>query len=152
MAVPTVPEIRLPLLEHAAANEYRFKDMVEALENHFSLTEEERKELANAGKTRIFYDRCSYAQDDLKKAGLIESAKPRHHKITVRGVEVLRQNLDSIDNRFLKQLRESVKPSDNHPTSEDSYTVDNKEGQTAEESIEENYQQIREKLAAELLD
>ena len=124
---------------------------MKALENHFSLTEEERKELANAGKTRIFYDRCSYAQDDLKKAGLLEPGKPNHHKITVRGIKVLKQNLESIDNRFLKQLRESAEPLDNYPTPESFHTMETTDRQTVEESIEKNYQQIRSELAEELL-
>ena len=151
MAVPTGQEIRLPLLTYAAESEYRFGNMVKALENHFSLTEEERKELANAGKTRIFYDRCSYAQDDLRKAGLLEPGKPNHRKITVRGIKVLKQNLESIDNRFLKQLRESAEPLDNYPTPESFHTMETTDRQTVEESIEKNYQQIRSELAEELL-
>ena len=117
MAVPTVQEIRLPLLEHAVVNEYRFKDMVEALENHFSLTAEERKELTNGGY-RKFYDRCSNAQDNLKKAGLLESAKPGHHKITTHGLQVLRQNPESIDNNLLKQLRLSLEATGDNPIPE----------------------------------
>ena len=49
---------------------------------------------------------------------MLEQTKRGHHTITARGVEVLGQNLESIDNRFLKQLRESVKPSDINPTPE----------------------------------
>ena len=66
-------------------------------------------------------------------------------------LEVLKQNLESIDNRFLKQLRESAEPLDNYPTPESFHTMETTDRQTVEESIEKNYQQIRSELAEELL-
>ena len=72
--------------------------------------------------------------------------------ITARGVEVLGQNLESIDNRFLKQLRESLESSDIHLSPKSSCADDDKDGRTTEDSIDDNYQQIRKQLAAELLE
>ena len=39
-------------------------------------------------------------------AGLIESPRRGHHKITARGLEVLRQEPDRIDNTFLRKFPE----------------------------------------------
>ena len=117
----TKEQIHLPLLQLVAdLGEFRLRDIVPQLADHFSLTDVERREVVPSGRTKWFDYRCGWAQKDLKEAGLIESTRHGYHRITARGVEVLGQNLESIDNRFLKQLRESLEPSHNPPTPEKS--------------------------------
>ena len=117
----TKEQIQLPLLQLVAdLGEFQLRDIVPQLADHFSLTDVERKEVVPSGRAKWFDYRCGWAQTDLKLAGLIESTRRGYHRITARGVEVLGQNLESIDNRFLKQLRESLEPSDNNPIPENS--------------------------------
>ena len=118
MAMPTSIEIRLALLQHAAEGEYRFGDIVEALVDYFSLTKTEKNEFVPSGAKPRFYGRCGWAQTDLRLAGLLESRRHGYCNITTLGLEVLKQNPESIDNSLLNQLRESLEPSDNNPTPE----------------------------------
>ena len=149
----TKEQIQLPLLQLVAdLGEFRLRDIVPQLADHFSLTDVERREVVPSGGTKWFDYRCGWAQRGMKEAGLVESTRLGYHRITARGVEVLGQNLESIDNRFLKQLRESLESSDSHLTPKSSCADDDKDGRTTEDSIDDNYQQIRKQLAAELLE
>ena len=143
----TKEQIQLPLLQLVAdLGEFQLRDIVPQLADHFSLTDVERKEVVPSGRAKWFDYRCGWAQTDLKLAGLIESTRRGYHRITARGVEVLGQNLESIDNRFLKQLRESLESSDSHLSHKSSCAIDDKDGRAAEDSIDDNYQQIRKHL------
>lgn len=116
MPVPTNAEIRIALLQHVDdEREYHRKDIEDALSNEFSLTDEDRKEATKGGRAR-FPLRCSWAFVDLKREGLLESTKRGHYRITSLGVEAVRQDPESINRAFMKQLRESVESSDNHLT------------------------------------
>ena len=88
MAVSTLPtknEIHQPLLALLSdGKEHRWSDIVEKLAEHFSLTDTELNERVPSGHKR-FYHRCSFAMQDLKKDGFVESPKHAHWKITKRG-------------------------------------------------------------------
>lgn len=136
MNMPSHKKIRLPLLRAVDnGREFQLKDIVDSLADHFSLTAEERNELLPSGRSKRFYNRCGWAQSDLKRAGLLESPRRAYHKITDQGLKALSQGLE-----FLPQ-------SNTLPTAEDE-----EDDQTPEESIEQNYGQIRERLIAELLE
>jgi restriction system protein len=130
MLIPTTEQIKLPLLRLVAdGREFQLRDIVPSLADHFSLTDEERNELLPSGRIRKFYNRCNWAQHGLKSEGLLESPRRGYHRITDRGREFLNQN------------------SDDPPTVDNEVCV-----QTPEESIEENYHKIRERLVVELLE
>ena len=136
MTMPSHIKIKLPLLRAVEdGQEYQLKDFVDSLADHFSLTAEERNELLPSGRSKRFYNRCGWAQSDLKRAGLLESPRRGNHKITNEGREALSQNV------------EILPPPDNLLTADDE-----EDDQTPEESIEQNYGQIRERLVAELLE
>ncbi len=130
MPLPKLRQIKLPLLQLVTdGREYQLRDIVPQLQDSFSLTDEERNEVISSGRTKRFHHACGWAQHELKSEGLLESTRRGYHRITTQGLEFFRQNSDS-------------------PLAPDGEG----DGQIAEESIEENYQQIREKLAAELLE
>lgn len=83
--LPTRNEIHQPLLDLLSdGKEHRWSDIVEKLAAHFSLTDTELNERVPSGHKR-FYHRCSFAIQDLKKEGLVESPKRAHWRITRRG-------------------------------------------------------------------
>ena len=106
MAIPQVQSIRLPALQHVAdGREYHYRDIVDALANHFSLTDEERAELGPRGQRKRFDSTCNFALIDLKEAVLLERTKSRYWKITDRGLEVLEalnQEPEEIETAFLQ--------------------------------------------------
>lgn len=130
MPLPKLRQIKLPLLQLVTdGREYQLRDIVPQLQDYFSLTDEERNEVIPSGRTKRFHHACGWVQHELKSVGLLESTRRGYHRITAQGLEYFRENSGS-----------PLAPNGEG------------DGQTAEESIEENYQQIREKLAAELLE
>ena len=139
MPIPTLRQIKRPLLQFVAdGREFQLRDIEPPLADHFALTDEERREVLPSGTSRRFYNRCGWAQSYLKRTGLLESRRRGYHRITDRGLEALSQN--------------SVEATDSPFNSEEHIIIDERDGRTPEESIEQNYQHIQERLAADLLE
>ena len=97
----------LPLLKFSSdGNEHSSKEAVESLSKIFKLTEEEKNKLYPTGKVSIFYDRTHWALTYLKHAVLLTGTRRGFFKITVRGKNVLKQNINKIDDKFLEQFSE----------------------------------------------
>ena len=83
--LPTRKEIHQPLLDLLSdGKEHRWRDIVEKLADHFPLTDKELNERVPSGYKR-FSHRCSFAMQDLKAEGLVESTRREYWKITKRG-------------------------------------------------------------------
>lgn len=138
MPIPTTDEMILPVLRHIADGQaHRRLSIINMLMEHFSLTEDERKNLSKSGQM----------ERSLSRKGFIERAQKWHYRITARGLEFLNQ-----------YLRETPASNTNTGSSENSPVSDSGENfeasgddQRSEKSIEGNYQRIQAKLAAELL-
>ncbi len=151
MTIPDYQTIMLPLLELVRdGEEHSMRALTEALANKFDLTEEERKELLPSGRQPTFDNRVGWARTYVKKAGLLKSRRRGYIEITERGLSVLKNGPPRIDINFLNQFDEFVE----FRTRKDESTLDTdkRDAQTPEEEIEEAYQQLRDALAAELLD
>lgn len=152
--IPDYQSIMLPLLRHVSDNgEHKVRDIVEGLAKQFGLTEDERKELLPSGTAPIFDNRTAWAKTYLKKAGLIDTPRRATVVITKRGHEILKQNLNSINIKFLKQFPEFVefqtaKRGDEETEVE---TIEETSTQTPEETLETAYQKIRKSLAQDLI-
>lgn len=104
--LPTKNEIHQPILALLSdGKEHRWSDIVEKLAAHFSLTDTELNERVASGHKR-FYHRCSFAMQDLKKEGLVESPKRAYWKITKRGND--RQNRQTRITPRKKEARENT--------------------------------------------
>jgi len=158
MTIPDYQSIMLPLLKHLDDKKIRStQETLDALADEFNLSEEERKESLPSGQQPIFTNRVSWAKIYLRKAGLIESPKRAHFRITEEGHKVLQQNLDKINNRFLTKYpgfieftrgRKSKKLQETESQAvEDEISND----KTPEEYLEYGYQKLRSDLANELL-
>ena len=85
MPISTTAEMVLPVLRHIAdGQEYRRKNIIDMLTEHFSLTKDERGKLGKSGQM----------EKSLSSKGLIERSREKHYRITSRGLEVLNQNLE----------------------------------------------------------
>ena len=128
--------------------DYTNREILDALANYYTLTDDERKQLLPSGQQRVFDNRVAWARAHMKMAGLLENTKRGVFHITTRGKEVLSQNLTGINLNFLRQYPEyqeaREKPKDSLPTKEE-------EVQTPEEQIEQAYELLRENLSSELL-
>lgn len=152
MSIPDYETLMLPLLRIAEAkkgDEVALIDAIEQLAAEFHLTEDEKRELLPSGGTFKFSSRVSWARTYLQKAGILESTRRGHFKITQRGLDVLKKKPQRIDNKLLVQFAEFREFQGKKKT-----TKENREGnsETPIESIAKHYEQMRSALASELLD
>ena len=158
MPIPDYQTIMLPLLKHLSdGQEHSNAETLDALADHFALSEDERKELLSSGRQSVFTNRLAWAKTYLKMAALIESPKRGHYNITQRGLEVLRRDPERIDNNFLRQfadfedfLKARVK-GQKLSTFEREVIPESDSNRTPEEFLEYGYRRVRDELAAELL-
>lgn len=157
MAIPDYQSIMLPLLQLAASapdKEFSLQEAIATLAKSFNLNEDELRELLPSGRQPTFVNRVGWASTYLKKAGLLESNRRGYFKLAERGSNVLAQQLSSINVKFLKQFPEFVEfqsaRSEQNNCEKDETDVANI--RTPEESLEIEYQKIRENLASQLLD
>ena len=106
MTIPDYQSLMLPVLLSSAEGEIRIGDAVDKLAQKLGLTPEERSELLPSGKQTLFGNRVHWAKTYLSKAGLFESTRRGHFKITPRGQQVIASNPSRIDNNFLNQFEE----------------------------------------------
>lgn len=154
MAIPDYQSIMLPLLQFAGdKQEHSLRETIEALADRFSLPNEERKQLLPSGRQATFDNRVGWARTYLAKSSLLQTTRRGYYRITKRGLDVLQQKPQKIDNQFLRQYPEFCAFQSKQVKLEktnDSVTDDS--SQTPEEVMEEAYQQIRQDLASELLE
>ena len=156
MAIPDYQSIMLPLLKLASDKKvHSLRTAIEKLAHQFSLTAEEREELLPSGRQATFDNRVGWARTYLKKAELLTSPKRGYFEITARGIDVLKQNPETITWQYLMQFEEFVEfqsPKEKTAVSSTPLVNDKVDDQTPEEEMETVYQQLREELASELLD
>jgi restriction system protein len=156
MSIPDYQSLMLPVLSAALDGEIRIGAVVERLVQKLGLTQEERAELLPSGKQMLFANRVHWAKTYLGKAGLIESTRRGHFKITARGRQVLESKPAHIDNNFLSQFEEfekwrrSAQEAANIQDSAAPAIVNQTE--TPDEIMRAAHRQIETSLAQELLD
>ena len=101
--LPTYDSLYMPLLRALADGEVRTNREIGArIASELDLSPDQLQETLTSGRS-IFTDRVSWACTYLKKAGLVESVKRGHHRLTQEGQAVLTAPPPVLDNRFLSQ-------------------------------------------------
>lgn len=156
MAIPDYETLMLPLLRLAAdanGQEVPLPGAVGRLADQFNLTDEERQELLPSGGTFKFSSRVSWARTYLQKAGLLESARRGHFRITDRGWSVLKTKPNHIDGELLSQFEEFREFQGKKRDRRTEKTTDTSiSAETPIESLGTQYERLRETLASELLE
>ena len=153
MAIPDYQTCMLPLLKHYGdGQEHTNRESIDALADGFGLSDEERRMMLPSGVQGLFDNRVNWARTYMKKAGLIESPKRGVHKITERGIEVLKKKPERIDVAYLRQFKEfeEFRSLRHEKTDAEEQELD-LNSKTPEESLEGAYQKLRGDLAADLL-
>ncbi|MBS3767120.1 MAG: restriction endonuclease [Candidatus Cloacimonetes bacterium] len=153
MPIPDFQTIMLPLLKLSNDGEIHYiHDAVNELAEEFGLSDEEQAKLLPSGQQPVFYNRVGWARTYLKKAGLLEDPKRGYFKITDRGKEVLADEPETINMKYLRQFPEYIEFRETtRDTSEEEIKEEDLEGLTPEEALENAYQRIRKDLSEELL-
>lgn len=147
----------LPLLRLAGDGEtHRMREAIDELAKEFGLSEDEERELLPSGKQPTFDNRVGWARTYMAKAGLLESPKRGHFRITERGRHVLAKNPPAINLAFLEQFEEFVQFRELRHEKPRPRRVDKTESssseETPEETLETAYQTLRASLTGEILE
>ena len=159
MPIPDYQSLMLPVLKKAEHGEIRISDVIEKIAVEFALSDTERQELLPSGKQTTFANRIHWAKTYLKQAGLVESTRRAHFKITDRGRDVLRSAVSRIDANYLSQFPEFLnfrdRSSESDKASESSATSAVSEShsvQTPDDQIRTANKVIHEALGRDILD
>ena len=106
MAIPTRPEMRLPLLQHFAdGEEHYWQTLKEALADHFALTASDRQLLDRLGNS-LFDSKLFTVLHYMWAEGLIELTRQKgYYRITDRGQSILQQPPETINSAFWNQFK-----------------------------------------------
>lgn len=105
MVVPALGDMTLPYLRVLGDGKERSTDeMHEELGSVLGLSDED-KNMRNAGGQKRFPNTVSWAKFDLKKAGLIKTAR-KTSVITQKGLEILKDPPPKIDRAYLGSLEQ----------------------------------------------
>lgn len=153
MAIPDYQTCMLPLLKfYGDGHEHTNRETIDALAKDFKLTDEERRMMLPSGVQGLFDNRVNWARTYMKKAALIESPKRGVHKITKRGLDILKKKPERIDVAYLGQFQEFKDfRALRHAKQEDEEPELDLNNKTPEESLEGAYQKLRGDLAADLI-
>jgi restriction system protein len=152
MAIPDYQSIMLPLLLFLKDGKVHSKrEAVQFLADEFKLSEDERKELLPSGKQGLFDNRVGWARTYLIKAKLIESVKHGYFKISDRGKDVLSQDPEKIDVKYLEQFPEFLEFKKSKKRIEPGPTSLRPTEKNPEEALETAYQELQDNLSSELL-
>ena len=149
MPIPSTPDIAQALLQFLAdGQEHHRQEILNALAAHFNLTPAEREEETPSGRNR-FENLFAGAIHHLQQRERIESPRRTYWKITTEAFMAMAASFDS---EQIREGSESDTAASISAVAAGGNPVEDNLAQTAEESIEENYQQIQDALAADLLE
>ncbi|MBZ4400963.1 restriction endonuclease [Myxococcus sp. AS-1-15] len=156
MPIPDFQSAMLPLLRLAQdGRDHTLRETVESIAAEFKATEEERNELLPSGRQRRLHNRVGWAKTYLQKAGLLEPNGRGRFRITARGQEVLQRRPSRIDMKFLEQFPEyNAFAALRHEASNEQASAPEvpSSTETPEEILEDSYQELRRRLADEVLE
>ena len=151
MAVPDFQSIMLPLLEIFKDGEiHNSGELFESLTAKFNLSEEDRKELLPSGRQGKFANRVGWARTYLIKSGLLERIEKGKYKIMERGLNVLDEQPDHINIKYLKRFPELIEFIGGKSPEIEGGEETELTSKTPEEILESGYQQLKKELAQEL--
>lgn len=153
MEIPSFQVFMLPILQIAKdGKERKLKDFMEILAKQFKFDEEALSQTIPSGTQTTFYNRARWAVKYLKEAGLVSSYNRGVFTITQQGKEILAQNPQNIDIKFLRQFNEfnvfQHRSKSQEPQNQADETA---QSATPEEQIESAYNFIKSTLVDKLL-
>jgi len=154
VAVPDFQTLMLPFLRFASeGREHAMNEAREALAAEFRLTAEDRTALLPSGRQAVFDNRVAWAKVYLQRAGLLDSPRRGHFRISERGRDVLRDPPERVTVKYLERFPEFVefRSATKERSEAGEQGTTKAEGETPEETLESAYQRLRGDIAADLL-
>ena len=155
MAIPDYETLMLPILKYLAdKKEKKTREITNHIIDIYKITPEEAKQLIPSGRAKLIDNRVGWACTYLRKAGLIESPQRAINNITDNGIKTLSQNLEKIDNNYLKEFDKfnKFRERKNNEIIENDSLIEINEQKTPEEIIGLQSQIIDESIKNDLLE
>lgn len=154
MAIPDFQSIFMPLLKACAdGKEHTKQELLPLLAEQFGLTDAELAIKLASGKQGMFDNRVGWAKSYLKQAGLLDIVRRGVIKITARGLQIVQENPQPLNIRYLKRFPEFVVFNTGKPKGESQFVeLATVNPETPDELIAGGYKQLRDALAIELLE
>ena len=109
MPIPDFQSLMLPILEfYGDKLEHGQQNVLSYLKTKLKLTEEEINELLPSGRQNRFNNRVGWANIYLMKSGLLDRPSRGKYIITPRGLDVLKENQEKINMKYLEKFQEYV--------------------------------------------
>lgn len=155
MSVPKYSELMKPLLVAVKDGKvYKIKDVTAVLARQLNLSSDALAEMLPSGRETVFKNRVGWAKTYLMKAGLLDSPARATIVITDAGKQVVAENPDKIDSKYLERFPSFVNfvsagksANDDNPLPVAPKPID----LTPDDQLEDAYKQINASLAADLL-
>lgn len=150
MTIPSFSDFHQPILEYLyQKNTVTQKELMHAMVNHFSLSEEDIKEKVSSGQT-VLYSRVSWSRTYLERAGLLEKAGRGISRISEEGKRVFESG-DIVTTKYLERY-EGFREFNAVKQKEDRKITESDCQATPEETLEEAVRQINSKLESDILE
>ena len=151
MAIPKYQEMYLAFLQYISdGKEYDFKNIKDYVADEMHVTDDERKELLPSGKQTMYGNRIAWTKTYLNKAGLIDSPKRGIISITPKGLALLAEKPEKINDDLLMRydsFREFKNPVDKSQKLDEPNDLQ----ETPQDQIDNAFKLINSKLSDELL-
>jgi|CZCB01.1.fsa_nt_gi restriction system protein len=153
MAVPDFQSLMLPFLRLVGdGREHSLSKVTDVLADQLNLSAEDRREMLPSGRQTRFRNRVGWVATHFRKAGLLESTGRGKFRITARGIEVLKENPQYLDMKYLQQFPEYREFRGLNNSEEDDPPPSPDNLQTPEELLEFAHQKLIAQLSEELLE
>jgi restriction system protein len=154
MAVPDFQSFFKPLLDIASdGNEHSLREVRDQIARAMGISEADRGERLASGIQTKFDNRIGWAKSYLIQAGVLESTRRAHFRITDRGRELHREGLQRIDVRILNRYPEFVEfHTADRPQNEEEAEDTARVIATPEETLQHAYHGIRNQLASDIIE
>lgn len=151
MAIPDYETLMGPIIRFLSDRTVKkTREIINEVIRLYEITPEEAKTLIPSGRAKLIDNRVGWACTYLRKAGLIVSPQRGQNQITEEGLNVLSQDIEKIDNKFLKKYFHEEGSDEVIASDFDSSEKDLRD-KTPEEIIGIQSEIINEGLAKELL-
>lgn len=152
MSVPKYYEMHKPILECLSDGQvHMMKELKVYVIKYFKLTEEDVTALLPSGTQTYLTNRIGWARTYLKKAGLIESPARAVFQITKAGEDVLHDNPDVIDQKYLLRYDSFKKFVGKEEKGRLKSEIEVEQMDTPDDIFESSYQKINQSLADDIL-
>jgi len=150
VSVPDYQSFMLPILRLASdRSDHKLSEAVDKLADALGVSETDRQEMLPSGTQTRLYNRVGWAITYLTKAGALEKPSRGRFCITERGLRLIAQHPDGINNDILAQFEE-YQEFRNTKNSEGNLPTPKADSNTPEETIEMAVQELRNALAIDL--